>query len=194
MRISAKFIMPIVVLQIAYGLAVFALTRAYYKSTAETAAPVAAQPMAGDASLNPPSFNTSGALGSLQPFSNRPAQGPVSLEQLTSQADDAFEKQQYAQAASLYAQALALSPKDAELYNEVGIALHYAGRSAEAVDKLKQGVAISPGHQRIWLTLGFVQARSGATAEGRAALQKAAEMDPNSPIGQEAKRLLSQLK
>jgi tetratricopeptide (TPR) repeat protein len=192
MRISAKLIVPIIVLQIAYGLAVFALTRAYYKGTAET--PAAAQSMAGDASLSPPNLNPSDTLGSLQPFSTSPAQGSASLAHLTNQADDAFEKQQYAQAASLYAQALALSPKDAELYNEVGIALHYAGRSAEAVDKLKQGVAISPGHQRIWLTLGFVQARSGAAAEGRSALQKAAEMDPNSPIGQEAKRLLSQLK
>ena len=144
--------------------------------------------------LNIPALNIPGALGSIQPFSTGPAQSSASLAELTSQADDAFEKQQYAQAASLYAQALALSPKDAELYNELGISLHYAGRSAEAVDKLKQGVAIDPSHQRIWLTLGFVQASSGATAEGRTALQKAAEMDPSSPIGQEAKRLLSQLK
>jgi hypothetical protein len=98
MRISAKFIVPIVVLQIAYGLAVFALTRAYYKGTAET--PIAAQPMAGDTSLGLPSLNTPGlvipalntpgALGSLRPFSTSPAQGPASLAELTSQADDAF--------------------------------------------------------------------------------------------------------
>jgi Tfp pilus assembly protein PilF len=108
-------------------------------------------------------------------------------------ADDYFERQQYAQAAAAYAQAVSLAPQQVEIYNNLGISLHYAGRSQEAIGKLKQGVAIDPHHQRIWLTLGFVQARAGNTPEARAALERAIAMDPRSEIGLEAKRLADAL-
>jgi Tfp pilus assembly protein PilF len=67
------------------------------------------------------------------------------------------------------------------------------GRVQEAVKILEKGIAVDASYQRIWLTLGFVQSSSGDVAAARRSLSAAAELDIDSRVGQEAKRLLDSL-
>ena len=87
-----------------------------------------------------------------------------------------------------------LDPKNAEAFNNFGLSLHYAGRSAEAVETLKRGTQADPSYQRIWLTLGFVQAAMGRRQDAQQALQQAIDAGPDTPIAEEAKRMLGRLR
>jgi len=88
---------------------------------------------------------------------------------------------------------LVLEPNDVDTYNNLGLTLHYLGRSTEALDKLNEGVAVDPTYQRIWLTLGFVNRQLGNTGQARTALTTAVKMDADSEIGQSATKMLEEL-
>ena len=96
-------------------------------------------------------------------------------------------------AASLYGQLLLIDPSNVDTHNNLGITLHYLGRSAEALDRLNEGALLDPGYQRIWLTLGFVNQQVGNIEEARAALTTAAEMGTDSAVGKSAERMLGEL-
>ena len=114
-------------------------------------------------------------------------------QQLFNLADDYFAKQDYVRAADLYARVLVMVPGSVDIYNNLGITLHYLGRTDEALAKLKHGTTVDPSFQRIWLTLGFVEGGAGHVDEARVALQRAIDLDPASAVGQEAKRILGNL-
>lgn len=114
-------------------------------------------------------------------------------KELASAADRHFAKGLYQQAATEYARILAMAPENVDIHNNLGLTLHYVGRSEEAIDILKKGIAIGGNHQRIWLTLGFVQSGMGDVDAARSSLSIAAKMDPDSRIGLEAKRLMGEL-
>ena len=78
-------------------------------------------------------------------------------------------------------------------YNNLGITLHYLGRSAEALQILNQGVTVDPNYQRIWLTLGFVSAQTGLAAEAQSALKTAVELGPDTEVGRSAADMLKGL-
>jgi Flp pilus assembly protein TadD len=80
-----------------------------------------------------------------------------------------------------------------DTYNNLGITLHYLGRSAEALRWLNEGIAKDPTYQRIWLTLGFVNSELGDTGQARIALTKAVQMGADNEIGQSAVRMLENL-
>lgn len=162
-----------------YGLAVFAGTRAYYTTP----------PVARSAAVPAPA---SDELQRYQAMMSAPSQAQ-DVDTLISEADGHFERREYRQASAAYARALKLAPQDVELHNNLGLTLHYQGRTADAVAALKEGVQVDPSYQRIWLTLGFVQAGAGDTAAARTALQRAVDLAPASPIGQEAERILGRL-
>ncbi|MGW8368799.1 MAG: tetratricopeptide repeat protein [Gammaproteobacteria bacterium] len=88
---------------------------------------------------------------------------------------------------------MSFDPNNVEVYNNLGITLHYIGRSDEALRRLDQGVAIDPTHQRIWLTLGYVNSQLGNAEQARTALTKAVQMDPDNDIGQSAAKMLEAL-
>jgi Flp pilus assembly protein TadD len=96
-------------------------------------------------------------------------------------------------AAELYERLLVLGPNNVETYNNLGITLHYIGRSNEALRRLNEGVAIDPAHQRIWLTLGFVNSQLGNTEQARAALNTAADLNAANEIGKSAIKMLADL-
>lgn len=162
-----------------YGLAVFLGTRAYYTTqpTAQSATP---RPAASD------------ELQRYQAMMSGDAQGQ-GVDALIGRGDEHFERREYVEASAAYARALKMAPGDVELHNNLGLTLHYQGRTDEALAALRDGVQVDPGYQRIWLTLGFVQAGMGDTAAARTALQRAVELAPDSPIGQEAERMLGRL-
>lgn len=167
-----------------YGFAVFALTRDYYLRHPGPVA--AAVPSGGPATwlqgqMQGPAPDLQAALAGTDP-------GP--LGQL---ADDLFIQERYAEAVPLYRRILELTPDDVEIHNDLGLALHYTGETAAAIEVLQQGADMDAQHQRIWLTLGFVRAADGEIAAARRALEYARSLGPATPVGQEAGRLLGTL-
>lgn len=184
------------IFQAAFGLTVFALTRHYYLASAPpsplpawalglgAALPSAPVTPAGPFALAPPV--------SLPPVSSAspPSDEPAAISQ---RADTAFTGGNYAEAAALYGQLLAMDPQNVELYNNMGLTLHYLGKSNEALEKLAAGLRIDPNHQRSWLTTGFVNLRLGNATEARAALVKARDVGDDKQIRDSAEKMLAGL-
>lgn len=175
-----------IVLLIFYGFAVFAITRDYYlrqpAPPEEASTPQAEQARTWlEEQVGAPAPDPDAALRS---------NDPVRLGQV---ADRLFTDGEYREAVPLYRRLLELEPRDVEAHNDLGLALHYTGRSGEALKILQAGVAKGPEHQRIWLTLGFVRAATGEVDGAREALRKARSLGPETPVGEEAERLLGRL-
>ena len=187
---DAKFWIVITLCQVLFGLAVFAATREYYIHNA------------GNVSADPSTINQSALVWpdgvteiarsqlSHSPSSQSIVQDPVELSR---QADLFFTNQQYDRAADLYERLLVLSPNKADILNELGLTLHYLGRSTEALRRLNEGVAADPTNQRIRLTLGFVNSQLGNTEQARAALTTATQIGTDEAIRQSAMTMLKNL-
>jgi len=190
LKLNAKFWIPFAVFQVVFGLAVFAITRDYYvQDTVEVSAhpPIVGQ--SASAWPNAIAETQIARLGS--PAMSEPAiQDPFEISR---RANEYFANRQYDRAADMYEQLLAFSPNDAEIYNNLGLTLHYLGRSTEALGKLNEGVAADPEHQRIWLTLGYVNSQLGNTEQARAALTTAAQIGTDESIRQSALTMLEGL-
>jgi Flp pilus assembly protein TadD len=114
---------------------------------------------------------------------------PQSLARL---GDQYFESSNYKQAIEIYKKVLEDNPSDVDTYNDLGLAYHYTGNSGLAEEALMKGIEVGTEYQRIWLTLGYVLKSVGKNEEARAVLQKTADMDPDSEVGQEAIKMLGQ--
>lgn len=116
---------------------------------------------------------------------------PKELERLGSQY---FETGIYDKALEIYDKILQKTPGNVDIYNDMGLALHYMKRSDEAVNILKKGTQIVPSYQRIWLSLGFVLISTGRNDEAKSALKRASELNPETDMGQEARKMMGLLK
>jgi predicted Zn-dependent protease len=187
---DTKFWVAMAAFQVFFGLAVFALTRAHYM---QPAAPALAPPSAVNQSplaLGPGGITELAQSRLSHSSSDSATQDPAELFR---QASQAFSNQQYDRALDLYGRVSALSPGNVDVLNELGLTLHYLGRSAEALQKLNQGVAMDPTHQRIRLTLGFVHSQMGNIQEARAALTAATQLGTDQTIRQSALDMLRNL-
>ena len=191
MRQSAKFWISMTVFQVVFGLAVFAITRQYYMHDS------AASIDAGLAAMKEPSLISLDQIRQPDPVqaeSSAPSQlttkDPVEISR---QADAFFIQKQYGRAAKLYEQLLAFDSNNVNVYNNLGLTLHYLGRSTEALRKLNEGVGVDPTYQRIWLTLGFVNSQLGNTEQARTALTTAAQMGADNEVGRSATKMLENL-
>jgi tetratricopeptide (TPR) repeat protein len=185
---SSKFWIMMAVFLVAFGLAVFAITRHYYIQDAnQVSAGEARQPTAEWPDLS----EKSDLENSISMFSGQStADDPITL---SNQADEAFSNRQFDRAADLYARLLAADPNNAGTYNNLGITLHYVGRSAEALRVLNEGVALDPSFQRIWLTLGYVNSQLGNLEQARSALTTAVELGADTDVGQSATQMLTSM-
>ncbi len=171
---SPGFWIVLTVFLVVFGLAIFAITRQYY--------------IGGTGPVGDPPNKVAQAESTTSSPST--VQDPDVVSHL---ANEAFAAKQYDRAADLYEQLLALRPNDVLVHNNLGITLHYLGRSAEALRVLDQGVSMDPTYQRIWLTLGFVNSQVGNIPQARAALTTATELDAGSEVGQSAAEMLASL-
>ena len=185
-----RFWISMIVFQVAFGLTVFAVTRQYYVHEADT---VPANPTATRQTAPQwPEASEQSELENL--ISNFPGPGVVTDPvDLSLRADEAFTSGQYGEAAKMYDQLLTLDPNNADTYNNLGLTLHYLGRSSDALLVLNDGVVADPSYQRIWLTLGYVSSQVGNTGEARAALTEAVNLGPDSVVGQSAQKMLDDL-
>jgi Flp pilus assembly protein TadD len=195
---DAKFWLTLALFQVAFGLTVFAATRHYYLAR-RPEAPLPAWALGLGATLpSAPAAASLPSAASPTPAAG-PAPAPVSAPQsddsasLSARAEDAFNAGRYDEAAQLFQQMLDLDPQNVELYNELGLTLHYSGHSAEALEKLAAGAKLNPNHQRLWLTTGFVNLRLGRNAEARAALIKARDLGDDVKIRESAEKMLEGL-
>lgn len=123
-------------------------------------------------------------------FSEALRKDPENAELRARLGDLYFENARFEKAIQEYQKVLVLNAQDVDTYNDLGLALHYTGRSGTAIDTLKKGTAVNPSFQRIWLSLGFVLASTGRNEEAREILQKAIQINPDTDIGVEAERML----
>jgi len=188
MNRDVKFWIWMTVFQISFGLVVFTITREYYM---DDAANVSERPSTtNQAPLAPTDGISKFSQLSHSTLGESTSQDPVELSR---QADQFFTNQQYDRAAALYERALALSPNNVSIQNELGLTLHYLGRSAEALRTLNEGVAADPKNQRIWLTLGFVNSQVGNIEQARTALTNATRIGTDESIRQSAMEMLKKL-
>ena len=190
MNRDKKFWTLLLVFQVFFGLAVFAVTREYYmpeeslpRGHTFTAAPAASGWSRGMTATDVARLTSPGLVET----------APSDPAEIYQRAEAFFVGGQYAQAAQLYEQLLPFSPDDAEIYNNLGLTLFYLGRTDEALARLNEGVAKDPEHQRIWLTLGYVNARLGNIEEAREALTRATETGGNASIREAAMEMLAEL-
>lgn len=167
---NTRFWIAAVAFQVCFGLAVFAIARQYYR-----AAPAGMSAESVNLLRSLPQWPEPFA-GNGPPPAGVPSSGPATSPDpatVAQSAEEAFSSGQYGRAAALYEQLLAFDPKNVETHNNLGLTLHYLGRSAEALRRLEEGAALDPAHQRIWLTTGFVNAQLGNASQARIALGKA---------------------
>ena len=190
MVVDSRFWLLLVVFQVFFGLAVFAITREYYSREPER---ISAHPWAVEQSASTwaQGFTESDIARLTSPAGD--AADLTDPIEIYRQANDYFVNKQYPAAAQLYERLIEFSPNDAEIYNNLGLTLHYLGRSEEALRWLNEGVAADAQHQRIWLTLGFVNAQLGFNEDARKALTKAIEIGDNESIRESATKMLEAL-
>ncbi|MBI2787361.1 MAG: tetratricopeptide repeat protein [Elusimicrobia bacterium] len=112
------------------------------------------------------------------------------LEALNAAAEGHLASRRYGEAIRVYRRMLELEPKNASILNELGLALHYDGKSDEAVETLRKATALDPKLQRAWLSQGFVLKSTGQDAKARVALEKTIALGPSTPQGVEARKML----
>jgi len=182
-----QFWLSLAAFQIVFGLIVFAATRQYYLDRVER--PAAREPIV-DSTLPARSENITEAdlarFGLLVP-STTVSDDPDEILRLANQY---FADRQYDQAAVFYEKLLTFAPDNTDTLNNLGLTLHYVGRSAEALKRLQDAVVIDPNYQRAWLTLGFVNSQVGNTEDARVALTNAIERGPDEAIRKSASDML----
>ncbi len=187
---DTRFWTLLLVFQVFFGLAVFAITREYYmpdtpavQGHASISGPPAASWSRGVTATDISRLSSPGLVES----------APDDPAEIYRQAEEFFAARQYDRAAHLYEQLLPYSPDDAEIYNNLGLTLFYVGRPQESLRRLNEGVAVDPEHQRIWLTLGYVNSQLGNTEEARTALTKATQVGGNASVRESAEKMLAEL-
>lgn len=171
-----------------YGFAVFAVTRDYYIRHPVRPASAHTAPDAGSA---PAGHRTAGGVSSLDATDAVPAVITESNpDLLRKRADTLFIARRYQEAIPVYRRILELAPADLETQNDLGLVLFYTGDKAGALGQLRGVTAAGPEFQRGWLTLGFVTLETGDRSEAREALERAQQLGPDNPMGQEAASLL----
>jgi tetratricopeptide (TPR) repeat protein len=105
-----------------------------------------------------------------------------------------FEQKRFNEAVTWYKKTIELAGDDADIYNDIGLSMHYSGNSAEGLKYIDKGIEKNPYNQRIWLTKGFLMAYGMGDMNGaKAAFEKAAALDPTSQIGKAASDYLAQI-
>jgi superkiller protein 3 len=79
--------------------------------------------------------------------------------------------------------ALALSPRDARGYNELGILCADAKESDRAIEAFSRATVLDPRYARAWNNLGSALREVGRVDDARSAFTHATKADPGYPLG-----------
>jgi len=185
------------IFQVVFGLTVFGLTRYYYAdSDQRPAVSASASATARLPGISPDLLESvsaqldSSVTPQLSAMDFSTIQDPAELARL---ADQFFANRQYDHAATLYERLLTFNRTNADTLNNLGITLHYLGRSQEALATLNEATTANPAHQRSWLTIGFVNSQLVDVEQARAALTRAIELGTDADVTQSAQSMLDAL-
>lgn len=145
----------------------------------------------------PNPFTQTPPLTQTPPFTQAPPPGTTPqamLQDPARQGDLLFEARRYNEAIPLYRTALEKNPGDADTWNDLGLALHYIGKSREALDALKKATTLQPQFQRAWLSLGYVAIHLNSKKEAKSALERAILLNSANEVAEEARKYLKQIK
>lgn len=94
---------------------------------------------------------------------------------------EAVERGNYAEAVGSLSRTAKEHPDYADVRNYLGLALHFAGHSEEALDQFRQALAINPRYTEVHLNLALVLNDLGRFDEARASFQQAVESEQQAP-------------
>lgn len=104
-----------------------------------------------------------------------------------------FESRKFDKSIKYYKKAIELNPKDVDLYNDIGLAFHYTGKSKESIYYLEKGIEKAPFYQRIWLTKGFVYFYGeGDHEKAKLAWERVVSLDDTTQIAKAAQDYINQ--
>lgn len=129
-------------------------------------------------------------LGELK---DRLKKDPGDFQTLSRLGDTYFELMNFDEAVRHYKKALMARPDDVDTYNDLGLASHYMGDSAQGINYVDEGIKKNPYYQRIWLTRGFIMAYGmGDQAKAVESWEKARSIAPDTPVGKAAADYLAE--
>lgn len=147
---------------------------------------------AGGAAAVGQGFNNHSSL--ISDLKARLKANPDDADILLRLADTYFDLKQFDEAATYYMKVSELKPENADIFNDIGLSLHYKGNSPEGLRYIDKGIKKNPYHQRIWLTKGFILAYGMGDLEGaRQAWEKTKALNPDSRVGKAASDYLAQI-
>jgi tetratricopeptide (TPR) repeat protein len=99
-----------------------------------------------------------------------------------------FDSERFEDAATWYAEALAINPNDANVSTDLGITYYYRNQPDRALEQFERSLQIDPKHSKTLLNIGVVRAWGKQDLEGAAkAWERVLEVAPNSEEAQRAK-------
>lgn len=106
-----------------------------------------------------------------------------------------FDAERYGEAITWYESALMVSPSDANVSTDLGVAYYYTNQADKAVQQFEHSLSIDGKHTKTLLNLGIVKAFGKQDLKGaEAAWQQVVSLAPDSPEGQAAKKALEGLR
>lgn len=134
----------------------------------------------------------SAANEKLAALQDRLAANPKDGDALAQTADMYLAAKRYGQAADLYAQAVEAEPVNAEYHTGYGIALFYAGMQSMGQKELKRAVELNPESAEAQFNYALAVSH-GPTADPAAAdsaWHAVLRLDPDGPLGQQARKII----
>ncbi|GJQ64772.1 MAG: hypothetical protein SCALA702_38250 [Melioribacteraceae bacterium] len=97
----------------------------------------------------------------------------------------------YEKAIQRYKEYLEISPKEADVWVDMGVCYYQLQQYDSAISAMNKGLEIKPDHQIAHFNLGIVYMASGAMEKAKDWWQKAVNLNPNTNIGKKAQDLLN---
>ena len=156
------------------------------------AAPVAQAPASGGGATTRAAVLDETQVNALKTVAERETTNATPRAQL---GNLYFDAERYDDAIKWYADALRLQPNDANVSTDLGVCYYYTNQPDKALAQFDQSLKIDPKHAKTILNVGIVKAFGKQDLEGALeAWQQVIQIAPNSPEGQEAKRVLDSIR
>ena len=125
----------------------------------------------------------------------RLAQNPIDFLLLSDLGNLHFEIQDFPGAIGYYERAVAIAPDDANIRTDMGTALYYSDRPAEALVEFERSLELQPGHPQTLFNMGVVLLESRNDTEGAIELwERLIEMNPGYPQNPMVRQEIDQLR
>jgi Tetratricopeptide repeat/Glycosyltransferase family 9 (heptosyltransferase) len=104
--------------------------------------------------------------------------GRASADELSIAGADRYQAGKLIEAEQLLRLALALEPKNADRYYNLGVVIHGQVRKMEAIELYRQAIDLNPNYINAWINLGIVLKEERRVKEAIDVLDRAITLDP----------------